>query len=155
MSLEESREELKNIYARQKAGELAVKKLSELKDKMKGADFETVLKAENIETVALEKYHTGVAPSGIYPTENLDHAINSLKEGEISSAFEILKGAMIAKVVKIRPLDEKKFEEEKEAFKKEKSGKLLSDDMNELMEKLRKELSLNLERMKEIFPSES
>ena len=155
MSLEESRGELKKIYAHQKANELAVKKLSSLKDKMKGGDFEAVLKTENIETAPLEKYHAGSAPAGIYPPESLDRAINSLKEGDVSAVFEISKGAMVVKVVKIYPLDEKKFEEEKEAFKKESSSKLLADNMNELMEKLRKDLSLNLERMKEIFPSES
>ncbi len=154
MSLEESREELKKIYTQQEATELAVKKLTRLKDKMKNTDFEVVLKSEGIETTSLEKYHTGIYPAGIYPSENLEQAVSSLKEGEISDAFEIPKGAMMVKVIKINPLDEKKFNEEKETFKKERSGKQFNDDMNQLLENLRKNLSLNLERMKEIFPSE-
>lgn len=152
MSLKESREELKKIVTRQKAAELAVKKLTDLKEKIKTADFETVLKAENIELTPLEKYHAGVSTNGIDPSENLQNAVAPLKEGEISAPFETPKGAMMVKVTKIHPFDEKKYAEEKETFKKERSEKQFVDDMNALMEKLRKGLVQNLERMKEIFP---
>ncbi len=155
MSLEEGREELKKIYARQKASELGIKKLSALKEKMQNADFEAVLKAENIALTPLEKYHAGATPAWIYPPGSFEQNVTPLKDGEISAPFEIQKGAMIVKVTKIYPFDEKKFEAEKESFKKERSGRQFNDDMNELMEKLRKNLSLNLERMKEIFPSEN
>ena len=155
MSLEESREELKKLFSRQKATNLAVQKLASLKEKMKGTDFEPVLKAEGLEVVSLPKYHAGTYPAGIYPSESLQKAVSELKENGVSDAFEIPKGAMIVKVVKIYPLDEKRFEQEKEAFKKDRSGKQLNDAMNELLEKLRKELSLNLELMKEIFPGEA
>ena len=155
MSLEESHEQLKKIYSRQKAAELAVKKLTELKNKMTGANFEAVPKAENIALTPLEKYHAGATPAWIYPPGSFEQNVTPLKDGEISAPFEIQKGAMIVKVTKIYPFDEKKFEAEKESFKKERSGRQFNDDMNELMEKLRKNLSLNLERMKEIFPSEN
>jgi len=152
LSLEESREELKKIYTRQQAGELAAKKLTELKEKMKTEDFATVLKSENIQTTPIEKYRPGTSPAGIYPLESLERAIQSLKESEISDAFEIQRGAMMVKVIKISSLDEKKFDEEKEAFKEELSRKQSNNDMRQLLETLRKNLSLNLERMKEIFP---
>ncbi len=153
MTLDEAREELKKIYAHQKASELVVKKLSELKNKMKSTDFEAILKAENIVVTPLEKYRAGSTPAGIYPPESLEKAAAPLKEGEISEPFAISKGAMIVKAVKVYPVDEKKFEEEKEAFKKERLEQQYADDMKELLEKLRKNLSLNLERMKEIFPT--
>ena len=58
------------------------------------------------------------------------------------------------KVVKWLDMDEKKFTEEKEGFKKEMAAKKLGEAMNDLLEKLRKNLQLNLELMKEIFPSD-
>ena len=152
MTLEEAREELKKIYSRQTATELAVKKLTELKEKMKTADFEAILKAEGLAVTPLEKYHAGVYPAGIYPSENLQNAAEKLGEGGISDAFQVPKGAMIIKVAKVHPFDEKKFEQEKETFKKETSEKSVNTGMSELLEKLRKNLSMNLERMKELFP---
>ena len=119
MGLPEAKAQLKNELTHQKAAELAVKKLKEIKEKMKGGDFETVLKAENIEITPLEKYKKGVYPAGVYPSDHLEKAVSTLKEGEISNAFTVPTGAMIAKVTKILPLDDKKFAEEKEEFKKQ------------------------------------
>ena len=155
LSLEESREELKKILSQQAATGMAVKKLNELKDKMKNEGFEAALKTEGLEATALPKYSADTDPAGIYPSESVQNASLALKEGDISDAFEIPKGAMIVKKMKVYPVDEKKFEAEKEVFKNEKLGKLLNDAMNELLEKLRKDLSLNLEKMKAIFPEES
>ena len=155
MGLEEARGELKKVYTQQTASELAIKKLAELREKMKGADFEATLKAENLTVIPLEKYHAGVYPAGIYPSENLQNAAEGLTDGGISDAFQVPKGAMLIKVVKVRPFDEAQFEKDKEAFKKETSEKHANEGMGELLEKLRKNLSMNLERMKELFPEES
>ena len=155
LNLEESQAELKKMIAKQSATELAVKKLSELKDKMKSEGFEAALKSEGLATATLPKYRGGATPAGIDPVANLQNASSSLKEGEISDVFMVSKGAMVVQAGKVYPFDEKKFEEEREVFRNERSEAMLNDAMNELLENLRKNLSLNLEKMKAIFPEEA
>ena len=150
----DAKEKLKALMIQKKATELALGHLKDLKEKMKTADFETVLKEDKLDVVPLEKYRSGVYPTGIYPSDNLEKAVSTLKEGDVSDAFEIPKGAMIVKLIKTLPLDEKKFAEEKEAFKKSITAKEDSDAMKALLEKLRKDLVMNLKVLKEIFPSD-
>ena len=154
MSPEQAREQIKNLSRQQPATELAVKKLAGLKEKLNGADFEAAAKAEGLQTASLQQYHAGIYPAGIYPSEGLQNAVSALNEGGISDVFEVPQGAMIVKVTKVHPFDEKKFDQEKKAFKKEQSEKQMGEAMNGLLEKLRKSLTLNLERMKEMFPEE-
>ncbi len=153
---EEAQARLKDLSAQTPATELAMKKLNEAKDKMKtAADFETALQAEGITPVPIGKYHAGMYPGGIYPSESLHEAVDRLQEGQVSDVFQVPAGAMIVKVAKVYPLDEKKFEEEKEAFRKEASEKNFGKTMSELMDKLRGGLKLNLEHMKQIFPEDA
>ncbi len=156
MSKEEARAELIKMFADQKASELAVQKLKDLKAKMTGADdFEKILKEEKIEVTPLEKYKKGMYPAGIWPSENLEKFALPLKAGEISEPFDIPKGAMIVKVTNVHGFDEKTYEGDKEAFKAEISSKIQREELEKLLEKLREKLSLNLELLKDIFPADS
>ena len=139
----------------EQATEEAVKNLKAVKEKMTPENFETSLKAEGLEVTAVEKYTKGVYPAGIYPSENLAKAVAPLNEGQISDVFEVPKGAMIAKVTAMKPLDEKKFSEEKEEFKKQMLSDQWNKDITALLEKLRGGLSMNLPLLEEIFPSDS
>ena len=154
MTLDEAKNELVKEFKKDKASGLAVERLKTIKDKVQNGDLETALKAEKIDPVTLEKYTKGVYPAGIYPSDSLEKAVNAMKEGDVSEAFLIPKGAMIVKLVQRLGADDKKFEEEKEAFKKELATHQSQEAINTLLEKLRKDLKLNLELMKEIFPSE-
>lgn len=154
MTMEESRDELKQIIKKQKATEAAMKKLEELKKKM-GADFEKTLKAENIEVKTIENFKTGVYVPGVGPFETVQPAVSGLKVGEVSGAFAVPTGGALAKVLKDSPLDEKKFETEKEAYRKKIIDQKTEIEMNELMERLRNRLTMNLELMKSIFPEDA
>ena len=135
--------------------EAALKKMKELKDKVKNGDFETVLKAEGLVVTPVAKYHAGMYPEGTYPSQNLQLAAETLGEGTVSDAFEVPQGAALIKVTKVYPFDVEKFEKEKEAFRKGTEEKKFGEDMTAFLEKLRKDLSLNLERMKQIFPEDA
>jgi hypothetical protein len=155
LSFEESKEEVRKKVTSGKAAELAVKKLNEIKTRIKNpADFESVLKEEKLEVVPHEKYRKGTYPAGIWPSDGLEKSVAKLGENEISDVFEVPKGAMIAKVAKVHPFDEKKFEEEKKAFKDQIAVNRSQEGLQKLLEQLRGRLSINLELMKEIFPAE-
>ncbi len=156
MTKEEARSELIRMFSDQKATEMAVQKLRDLKAKMTNADdFEKILKDEKIDVTPLEKYKKGMYPAGIWPSENLEKFVLPLKAGDISEPFDIPKGAMIVKVTNVLGFDDKKFEGDKEAFKAEISSKTQREELDKLLEKLRDKLSLNLELLKDIFPADS
>lgn len=145
LTLDESREELKKLFRAQNAAGLAVKRLTDLKAKMKTqADFESILKEEKLEVTA-----------GLWPSDGLQRSMAKLGEGEIGDAFEVPKGAMISMVTKVHPFDEKKFEEEKKDFEGQMAAKRSQEELQKLLEKLRNRLSLNLELMKDLFPSDT
>ena len=155
-SEQEMKEDLKKQLRQTQAGQLAVKKLQEIKGKIKNpADFENSLKSEKIEPVKLEKYKKGTYPEGIWPSENLQKAVENLKQGEISDAFDVPKGAMIVKVTNVHAFDEKKFEEEKTSFREQTESQKSREEMEKLLEELRNKLSLNLELMKQLFPADA
>ena len=156
MSLEEAREELIKEFKKQEAAKLVVTRLQEIKAKVvKPEDFETVMKEAKAEVVPLEKYKKGMYPAGIWPSENLQKTVASMKENEISDAFEVPKGAMVVKVVKIAAADISKFEEEKSKFRERTESQKVQEELMKLLETLREKLSINLELMKEIFPADA
>lgn len=156
LTLEESKEEVKKLYRAQNAAALAVKRLVDLKAKMKTqADFENILKEEKLEVTPYEKYKKDVYPAGIWPSNGLQKTTANLGEGEIGEPFEVPKGAMISMVTKVHPFDEKKFEEEKKYFQDQITAKRSAEELQVILEKLRNKLSLNLDLMKDLFPSES
>ncbi len=156
LTLEQAKEEVKRKIRLGSTTELALKRLGEVKEKIKSPeDFETILKAEGITVEKLAKYKKGTYPAGIWPSENLQNAVANLDQGEISAVFDVPKGAMIAKVETVHPLDEKKFEEEKKTFQEEVSSRKGREKMEGTLAELRQKLSLNVELMKELFPADT
>lgn len=156
LTLEEAKERLTREIREGEARTLAVKKMGEVKAKIQSpADFETVLKAENIEPARIEKYKKGTYPSGIWPSENLQKAVEKLDKDGVSDVFDVPKGAMIVKVTATHEFDEKKFEEEKKDFREQMASQQGREKMEALLEGLRDKLSLNLELMKELFPADA
>jgi hypothetical protein len=152
-SFEESKETLRTLLTKQKAIEQAIQNLNDLKLKMTGSvSFENALAGEGIEVKTLEKFHKGVEVPGIGRSMILETLLPSLKEGEISEAFAIPSGAAILKVTKDFSADDKKFEEEKDAFKERMINKKATEEMKTLLEGLRQKMKFDPEAMKEFFP---
>jgi len=161
LSFEESKEEVRKIILRQKATEAAVKKLEDLRKKMDTSGFEAVLQAEKIEIKNFEKFNAGAGfkptPTlpDLGPSEGVEKAISGLKAGEISKAFAAPSGAVLVKILKDRPVDDKKFAKDKEKFKAKILDNKKEQAVQSLLEKLRKDLKLNLEAMKALFSEEN
>jgi len=155
LSPEEAKMELKIVLLRQKATEAAVKKLEELGKKLNGSNFESVLQAEKIEIKNFENFKNGSTLPNLGPSESVEKAILGLKAGEISKAFATPSGAAIVKVLKERGVDDKKFAEDKDKFKTKILDNKKEQAIQSLLEKLRKDLKLNLEAMKALFSEES
>ncbi len=156
LTLEEAKNELTRVMRHQKAAELAIAKMKEIKAKIKAPeDFEKVLKDENIEILTQNAYKPGTFVNGLWPSQGLEKSLNPLGENQISDAFEVPKGAAIVKVSKINGFDEKKYETDKTAFKEEQTSKKSQEEINKILENMRNKLQMNLEVMKEIFPTDS
>jgi hypothetical protein len=136
--------------------EIARKKLEDAKAKITSpADFESVLKADGITVERLAKYRKGTYPAGIWPSESLQNEVAELGDsGGVSHVFDVPKGAMIVRVETIHPFDQKKFEEEKTAFKEQMEATKAQQKLKEDLEKMRENLQLNVELMKELFPAD-
>ena len=155
LSLEEARDSIKRILSKQKAIQLTVEKLKEIKKKItKPEDFESVLKNEGVETKTFDKFKKGTYLPGAGPSESYESNLWSLKEGEVSDAIAVPTGAAIFKILKYAPADEKKFNEEKDKFKEKTIDEKTQVAMRSLLETSRKELKVNLETMKTIFNEE-
>ena len=155
LTLEESKNEVRKKLVEGRSTELALKGLNEIKAKIKDpADFERILKEENLEVTPVEKYKKGMVLNGAWPSEAIESSLAKLGLNETSDAFAVQKGAMICKVTQVYSFDEKKFEEEKNAFRDRLVAVRSQEELGKLLEKLREKLTLNLELMKEIFPAE-
>ncbi len=151
-SFDEIKTELKTMLTKEKAVEAAQKKMEELKAKIDpSSPFEKVMAEAGLEIKTAEKINALKEIPGIGSIRNVRKAAENLKEGEISRAFTTANGAIILKVVKVWPIDEKKFEQEKETFEKEALREKTAGAMTSLIEDLRKKLNVNLETMKKLF----
>jgi len=154
LSFDEAKEELERIMLRQKAIEAAVSKLNDTKNKINGNDLEKILKDFSVEAKRFEKFKKGTYLPGVGPSEVVNKITAKLKEGEISQAFSTPNGAGILKIIKDWSVDDKKFESEKEDFRKEMTSQKASEEMRTLLNKLRNQLKINLETMRQIFAEE-
>lgn len=154
LTLEEAKAELQKLLAKQKATDVLVKKLNELKKKIESAGFEETLKAAGFEVKTLDNFKKGDYVSAVGPSSLFEKKLLPLKEGQISDAFAVPTGAVILKVIKNSEIDEKKFAAEKEEFRKKILDKKVEEEMTALLEKLRSKLSIDVETMKKLFAEE-
>lgn len=153
---EEALEEIKSKMKASKTQELALAKLGGAMAKVKApGDFESVLKAEGVTVERLAKYKKGIYPAGVWPSENLQNAVAPLGKDGISGVFDTPRGAMAVKVENVYPADEKKFEEEKAAFREKIESRSGRTKIEAALTELRSKLSLNVELMRELFPAEN
>lgn len=156
MSFEEAKPELAKILAQENAAREAVKKLDALRKDLDASNFEELLAKNGAKTQTLNGFKPGDTPalSGISSPQLLEQALSPLKEGEISAAFAVSGGGGIARVVKDYLADEQKFKEEKEAFRKKILSKKEDEAIQNLLNTLRNQLTINLDTMKKLFPEE-
>ncbi len=153
LSLEESKNSIRQLLVRQSASNEARERLKSLKERLEKEDFEKVLKEEKIEVRVLERYKAGDALPAFGESEQIARAIENLKEGSVSEPFEGPAGAAIAKITKEAAADPKTYEEEKEKFRGTFADEKTDEKMKTLVEGLRKGLKVDTEMLQKIFGS--
>ncbi len=155
LTFEEAREDLRKVMMKDKASELAAKRLNEIKTKIANPDdFEKILEAEGIELKTMDKFTKGSELPEIGLSENAEILISRLKEGEISEPFPVPTGAALLKVKKDRPASAEAFEKEKETFREKALQEKTGEELRKVLDGLRKRLKVNLDTMKKIFQTE-
>lgn len=155
LSFEEGRGQLKEILSKQKAVEASLEKLDGLSKDLKAADFEKFAADHKLEVRSSDNFKNGSYLPGIGPSGAVERELARVKEGEISAPVAVPGGAAIFKVLKNAPIDEKDFEKEKEALKKELARTKVDEEMDRILKGLRAELKPNLQVLKDIFPDDA
>ena len=113
-----------------------------------------MLSAEKLEVKHFDAFKAGATLPGLGPAESIGNALKELKEKDVSEVLTVPTGAAIVKIVKDKPLDAKKFESEKEPFRKKVLDDKARQEIEKYIEKLRTDLKLNPEAMKALFADE-
>ncbi|GEM_PF-939138 len=151
LTLEESKDSIRQLLVRQSASKLASERLKALKDRLEKEGFEKVLNEEKIEVRTLERYKAGDALPSLGESEQIGRSIADLKEGAVSEPIEGPAGAAIVKVTKETAADPKVYAEEKEKFRATFVDEKADEKMKALVEGLRKGLKINTEMLQKIF----
>jgi hypothetical protein len=154
LTKDESKAQLEQLLIKQKATEILIKKLNELKPKMETAGFEETLKAEGIEAKTLDNFKKDDYIAGVGPSSLFEKKLSEMKEGQISDAFSVPTGAAMLKLIKTSAIDEKKYSSEKDDFRRKLLDKKTETEMAALLEKLRSKLVIDVETMKKLFAEE-
>lgn len=154
LTFDEAREEIRSKVITQKATEIALKRMAELKpaadkDGLAAAAQSAGLTVQSQDGFSAEAYVPGIGQGSVIARQ-----LAALKENEISAPLAVPGGVALVRVKKDHSPDDAAFEKDREEFGKEIGARKAQDAMKALLEKLRADLSLNLERMKEIFPED-
>jgi len=153
LGFDDGKEQLKKIYLHQKSVEESLRGLENLSKDLKPADFEKFAADHKLELKSMT-FKPGAYIQGIGPSQSVEKALAQLKEGEISAPIPVPTGAALIKALKTSGVDEKKYAEQKEAFRKQVLHDKSQEAMDKLLDDLRKDLTPNFEALKQIFPEE-
>lgn len=109
----------KKIIAEKQKAKAREKVLKLYEEISKGASLRTVAKSNGLKVQKTQPFTRLSNLPGILPQSEFFGAAFSLGEGEISAPVETEQGYFIIKLIKKFPIDEKKFEEERESLKTE------------------------------------
>lgn len=150
LSHEEALVEMRRVLTNDKARDAAKKKMNELKKKMAAAGFEKVLADEKIDVKTVDSFKSSDTVAGIAGPQ-VAAALKGLKEGGISEPVDTPDGVAIFKVVKDHPVDEKKFQADKEKFREQVLDQKINAQFETLVEGLRKDLKINMDTMRKVL----
>lgn len=123
---ETAKETVKKVVLKNKAKDLAKEKIEKALNKLKAAyianpktlNFDNIAKELGLKSSSTELFKAQDYIKEIGKTEELFKQARQLKENEFSNLIDLPSGYYIIKVKSFMPVDEKKFEEEKELFTK-------------------------------------
>jgi len=137
LTFEESKEEIKNKLLGDKSKELAKEKITEINNKIQTkinenpkSSLQEVADALSLQLKQTEFFSRESYVPGIGMTQEFSDAAFSLKPDQISQIIELPNGCFILGDAQLKEFDQKKFDDEKEAFKNE----LITQKKNEVFE---------------------
>lgn len=154
LTLDEARGEIKRQLLSRKALDAAVQKLSGVKDAAAQNGLAAAVEPLGLKVQSFQNLKPDSYVPGIGPAQLVMRPIAELKEGQISGAFPVNNAAALVRILKDRAPDDAAFAGKKEELTEQVRTRKGQDALQDLLEKLRGGLTLNLERMKEIFPEE-
>ncbi len=127
------------ILAKEKAQEY----LRQLQDKINsGLDFKQALESLSLKIETTDFFRRNDYVKGIGKSKEFNQAAFNNKDGSLSNVIKVARGYAILKVEEFKPIDNKKFQEEKEDFRK----KILEEKKAEIFDtwfnNLKKEANL-------------
>ncbi|MFH1458575.1 MAG: SurA N-terminal domain-containing protein [Candidatus Omnitrophota bacterium] len=113
----EAKEKAKELYIKDESTKIARNKAQECLEKLKNqANFEETAKECGLKSGSTDNFKYGSYIEGIGASDQLWMAAKPLKEEEFSEILSLPMGFFIIKTKSRTPIDEKKFESEKEEF---------------------------------------
>jgi len=154
MTLDESKARLKDVLVREKATQAAMAQLGEIRKKTEG-DMEKIAAETGTTVRDISEYKMGTPLEDVGSPQGLTQALESLADGQVSEPLAVQSGAAIVKVVASKPGDAKTFETDKEKLKREATLDAAQTQMDQLLEKLRSKISLNMQVWNSLFSTDS
>ena len=127
------------ILAKEKAQEY----LRQLQDKMNsGLDFKQAVESLSLKIETTDFFARNDYIKGIGKSEEFKRAAFDNKDGRLSNVIKVARGYAILKVEEFKPIDNKKFQEEKESFREKVLEKKKIETFNTWFNNLKKEANL-------------
>ena len=151
---EDIKDQVRESLLRIKSKDLAMKKMKEALEKInqqieanpKAVSIRAVARKFNLKDGKTELFKRNSYIPGIGSSDIFFRALPKIEEGAISKIIEMNEGMFIARISKIIPIEEEKFEEEKETFGETLLLKERENRFIEFLFKLRKKANLEIKR---------
>lgn len=144
MSFDEAKDSVKDIFVQNEAEALAKKTAEDLNNKIKEmalSNPKIILKeiaaSLNKQLKTAEEITASSYIEGLGQTEEFIDVISNLKVGQISDVVKTQKGFCVLTVDKFEPIDEEKFNKEKETFKTQMVSQKKIEHFNNWFENLK------------------
>jgi peptidyl-prolyl cis-trans isomerase D len=158
-SLEEVKQEVRLVLRDQKARELAKEKAKEYLSKIKvffetnpQEDFAQIAKDLSLKFGQTDAFTRRGYISGIGINEDFSKTAFSLSKGEVSDVVETPQGFYILRLDEFLPIDEAKFSQEKEEFKKNLLLRKKEENFQRFFAKLKEKAQLQSNISSQTFP---
>ncbi len=157
-NLSEVKEEIKNTLVNKKASELAHKKASDDYEAIKimledNKQLDSVSDVLDVEVKKSNEFTKNSFVNGLGMASEISGVVFSLKVGELSKPFDIKRGTLIITLDELSGIDEKKFKEESEEFKKRqlqtRENTFVEDYLKELRGKSK--IEMNITSLEELY----
>jgi hypothetical protein len=136
--LAEIKDKVKNALIEQTAKEMALAKINECAQNLKKMDFNQAASSCNLKVSSTDFFKSGGMIENLGAARGFWNTAKNLKDNEISNVISNDQGYYLIKLKSLKPIDENKFTEGKEAFAKRLLSTKKTEKFGEFVEQLKK-----------------